>query len=53
MRSFHENMKARVRVDRELLEEIEVENGLHQGCTTAIALQSVCMCGGREVAGQS
>ena len=26
--SFHENMKARIRVEDEILEEIEVENGL-------------------------
>ena len=28
--SFHENMKVRIHVDNELLEEIEVENGLQQ-----------------------
>ena len=44
VRSFHENMKARVRVDRELLEEIEVENGLHQGCTTAPSLFNLYAC---------
>ena len=33
IRSFHTNMKARIRVDGELLEEIEVNNGLRQGCT--------------------
>ena len=30
VRSFHDNMKARIRVDGELLEETEVENGLRQ-----------------------
>ena len=35
MMSFHSNMQARVRVDGELLEEIEVTNGLCQGCTMA------------------
>ena len=38
VRSFHENKKARIRVDGELLEEIEVENGLRQGCTMAPSL---------------
>ena len=32
IRSFHNHMKARIRVDEELLEEIEVENGPKQGC---------------------
>ena len=31
--SFQSNMQARVWVDGELLEEIEVTNGLRQGCT--------------------
>ena len=31
--SFHENMKARIRAEGELLEEIEVDNGLQQGWT--------------------
>ena len=35
IRSFHSNMKARIKVDGELLEEIEVKNGLRQGCTVA------------------
>ena len=35
IRSFHTNMEARIRVDGELLEEIEVNNGLRQGCTMA------------------
>ena len=35
IRSFHTNMKARIRVDGELLEEIGVNNGLCQGCTMA------------------
>ena len=33
VKSFHEGMEARVRVGGELLEEIEVRNGLRQGCT--------------------
>ena len=36
--SFHENMKQRIRVEGELLEEIEVEKGLWQGCTMAPTL---------------
>ena len=39
---FHESMKARIRVDGELLEEIEVENELHQECTTF----QLCLLGG-------
>ena len=35
IRSFHDNMKAKLRLDGELLEEIEVENGLRQGCSMA------------------
>ena len=44
-------MKARIRVDGELLEEIGVENGLH---TMAPSLFDLWwQRGGREVAGQS
>ena len=50
-RSFHENMKAKMCVDGELLDEIEVENawssaGLYQG---SHMVQPLCMCGGREL----
>ena len=38
VRSFHENMKANIRVDDELCDEIEVENGLRQSCTMAPTL---------------
>ena len=31
IRSFHENMNASIRVDGELLEEIEGNNGFRQG----------------------
>ena len=41
VKSFHEDMKARVRVDGELLEEIEVTNGLRQGCTLAPTLFTI------------
>ena len=44
VRSFQENMKARIRVDGELLEEIEVENGLRQGCTMAPSLFNLYAC---------
>ena len=39
---FHEGMKARIRVDGELLEEVEVENELCQGCTTFQLLCAFC-----------
>ena len=42
--SFHENMKARICVEGELLEEIEVENGLRQGCTMPPTLFNLCAC---------
>ena len=38
IRSFHTGMEARIRVDGELLEKIEVNNGLRQGCTMAPTL---------------
>ena len=44
VRSFHTNMMARVRVDGELLEEIGVNNGLHQGCTMAPTLFNLYAC---------
>ena len=44
VRSFHSNMVARIRVDGELLEEIEVSNGLRQGCTMAPTLFNVYAC---------
>ena len=38
IRSFHDNMNASIRVDGELLEEIEVNNGLRQRCSMAPTL---------------
>ncbi len=44
VRSLHEGMKARVRVDGVLLEEIAVNNGLRQGCTLAPVLFNLHAC---------
>ena len=42
---FHNGMEARICIERELLEEIKVENGLRQGLLYgAGALQSVHLC---------
>ena len=38
VKSFHEGMEARVRVGEDLLDELEVRNGLRQGCTMAPTL---------------
>ena len=38
IRSFHEDMTAMVRVGDDLTEDIEVTNGLRQGCTLALIL---------------
>ena len=38
IRAFHTNMKAKIRLDSELLEDISVENGLRQGCCMAPVL---------------
>ena len=42
--SFHQDMKARLRIDGNLLEEIEVANGLRQGCTMAPTLFNLYAC---------
>ena len=44
IRSFHEDMQARVQISGELLEEIPVENGLQQGCTLAPTLFNLYAC---------
>ena len=44
IKSFHTNMRARVRAHRELLEEIEVNNGLRQACTMATILFNFYAC---------
>ena len=38
IRSFHTSMEARIRVDGELLDQIEVNNDLRQGCSMAPTL---------------
>ena len=38
IRSFHTGMEARIRVNGKLLEKIEVNNSLRQGCTMAPTL---------------
>ena len=40
IQSFHDSMKAKVRINGELLEEIDVKNGQRQGCIIAPALVS-------------
>ena len=45
IRSLHDNMNASIRVDGELLEEIEVNNGLRQGMQhgpNSVQLVRVC-----------
>ena len=44
MRAFHEKMEARVRIGEEMLDEIEVTNGLRQGCTMAPTLFNMYAC---------
>ena len=44
IKSFHQNMTANVRVDDELLEGIDVRNGLRQGCTIAPTLFNLYAC---------
>ena len=44
LQSFHSDMKARVRLEGQLLEEIEVNNGLRQGCTMAPSLFNLYAC---------
>ena len=38
IRAFHTNMKAKIRLDGELLEDINVENGVRQSCCMAPVL---------------
>ena len=42
--SFHDKMKAKLQVDGERIREVEVENGLRQGCTMAPVLFNLYAC---------
>ena len=42
--SFHQDMKATIRLDGTMLEEIEVQNGLRQGCCMAPVLFNLYTC---------
>ena len=44
VKSFHADMRASVKVDSELSEEICVSNGLRQGCTMAPTLFNLYSC---------
>ena len=44
VKSFHDGMKARVRIGGEMLDEIEVTNGLRQGYTLAPVLFNPYAC---------
>ena len=44
VRSFHQGMKAKIRLEDEEVEEIEVNNGLRQGCCMAPALFNLYSC---------
>lgn len=44
IRSFHEGMKAQVCVNGELLQDIDVDNGLRQGCSMAPTLFNLYSC---------
>ena len=44
IKSFHQDMKAKIRIDRTMLEEIEVVNGLRQGCCMAPVLFNLYSC---------
>ena len=44
IRSFHEGMKAQVRVSGDLSEDIDVDNGLRQGCSMAPTLFNLYAC---------
>ena len=44
IRSFHQDMRARVRLDGVMLEEISVQNGLKQGCCMAPVLFNLYTC---------
>ncbi len=47
--SFHSDMKAKVRLEDEELEEIEVTNGRRQGCTMVPSLFNLYACAMAEI----
>ena len=44
IKSFHQDMKAKIHIDGAMLEEIEVVNGLRQGCCMAPMLFNLYSC---------
>ena len=44
IRSFHQGMKAKIRLDGSLLEQIDVQSGLRQGCSMAPVLFNLFTC---------
>ena len=44
IKSFHQDMKARILMDGTMLEEIEVKNGLRQGYCMALVLFNLYTC---------
>ena len=44
IQSFHQNMKAKIRLDGLLLDEFDVKNGLRQGCCMAPVLFNLFTC---------
>ena len=50
--SFHQNMKAKIHLDETMVEDIEVLNGLRQGCCMTPVFFNLCTCFScREVVG--
>ena len=49
IKTFHQDTQAKIRVDGDTLNEIDVRNGLRQGCCLALVLFNlhICMCAGR------
>ncbi len=44
VKSFHEGMKAKVRICDEMLDDLQVRNGLRQGCTMTPSLFNLYVC---------
>ena len=51
IKTFHQDTQAKIRVDGDTLNEIDVRNGLRQGCCLALVLFNlhICMCAGRTM----